>query len=226
MGLNEKFFKTASAASATLLANYTFNNTLASTGGTLGTLQKSSASYVTGRFGNAISFGSGATMSETSTTYGNIWTAMTRSNFVSGSASIWFKAGAINRRNIILYNEKVPYLGLELGSNNQLYIGDGTDNHILSGTTFGTNDVVFACVTAERTNGAGNTQTCTGTLYTGVAGGTLSSVTGSGTTSNNTNTNFCFGHAVSSVGFGGWIDQTRFYDGVLDASEVQALYTE
>jgi len=228
MGLNKRLISSEAAAapSATLLANYTFDNTLASTGGTLGTLQKASASYQAGRFNNAITFSNGNTASETSAFYGDIWTSMTRSNFTSGSAALWFKSSSINRRNIILYNEKCPWLSIEFGSNNQLFIGPG-GNPISSGTTFGTSDVVFVCSTVERTGGTGNTQTVSATLYFGVAGGTLQSVSGGGTQTENTYiTTSCFGHGASSVGFGGWIDQARFYDGVLTASEVQALYTE
>ena len=151
---------------------------------------------------------------------------MTRSNFTAGSVALWFKSSSINRRNIILYNEKCPWLSIEFGSTNQLYIGPG-GNPISSGTTFGTSDIVFVCSTAERTGGTGNTQIVSATLYFGVAGGTLQSVSGGGTHTENTYINTsCFGHGASSVGFGGWIDQARFYDGILTASEVQALYTE
>lgn len=221
-----EFFGYSSVPPATLLANYTFNNTLANSAGTLGTLLKGSASYQAGRFSNAITFANGNTASETSTFYGNIWTAMTRSNFTSGSFALWFKVSSLNRRNILLYNEKCPWLSLELYANNQLYIGPG-QNPIWSVTTFGTSDVVFACGTAERTGGTGNTQTVSATLYFGLAGGTLQSVSGGATHTENTYiTTSCFGHAGTSVGFGGWIDQARFYSGVLTASEVQALYTE
>ena len=202
------------------------DNTLASTKSGYSALQKTTATYSTGRFGAALNFAKGNTASETSTSFGDIWTEMTKSNFAQGSFSLWFKPDNINARNIILYNEKCPWLQVELASDNQIYIGPDT-GPILSGTTFNTNDTVFVCGSAVRTGGTGNIQTVSATMYFGTAGGTLQSVSGSSTHTESTYINtMCLGHGSSGVGFGGWIDQFRLFDKPLNAEQAQALFDE
>jgi len=204
-----------------------FDNTLASTKSGYSALQKTSATYSTGRFGAALNFAKGNTASETSTFYGDIWTDMTQSNFKQGSVSIWFKPDNINARNIVIYNEKCPWLSLEFGSNNQLYTGPGGSPITTTGITFDTNDIVFVCISTVRTGGTGNTMSCSTTMYFGTAGGTLQSVSGSGTYTESTYiTTFCLGHGASSVGFGGWVDQFRVFDKPLSAEQVQELFDE